>query len=49
MASKKYKNEEEVVIQTITDKEINDYAPPIVSAKQTNVNMITDKNADQNL
>ena len=49
MATKKYKNEEEVVIQTLTDKELNDFAPPIVSAKQTITNIIPDKNADQNL
>ena len=49
MATKKYKNEEEVIIQTLTDKELNDYAPPIVSAKQTNSAMVFDRHADPNL
>ena len=44
MATKKYKSEEEVVIQTLTDQELNDYAPPIVSAKQTSSILVPNKN-----
>ena len=47
MNTKKYKTEQEVEIQTLTDKELNDYAPPIVSAKRPNL-IVNDKNADPN-
>ena len=46
-ANKKLKTEQEIVIQTLTDKELNDYAPPIVSAKKSNV-VLPEKNADGN-
>ena len=49
MATKKYKNEIEVEIQTLTEQELKDFSPPIVSAKQTNAAIIPDKNADPNL
>ena len=35
MASKKYKTEQEVVIQLLSNKEIKDYDPPIVSSTKT--------------
>ena len=48
MNTKKYKTEQEVEIQTLTDKELNDYAPPIVSAKAPSIMVPPDKNADPN-
>ena len=47
----KYKNEQEVVIQTLTDKELKDYAPPIVSKKpkeKVESNKGSDTPANQN-
>ena len=40
------KTEQEIIIQTLTDKELNDYAPPIVSAKKPNFMVIPEKNED---
>ena len=37
MNTKKYKTEQEVEIQTLTDKELKDYDPPIVSSKRPNI------------
>ena len=42
MATKKYKTEQEVIIQTLTDKECKDYDPPIVSAKTKTVFLLPD-------
>ena len=44
--NKKLKTEQEIIIQTLTDKELNDYAPPIVSAKKPNFMVIPEKNED---
>ena len=47
MNTKKYKTEQEVEIQTLTDKELNsDYAPPIVSAKRPNIMIPIEKSSD---
>ena len=47
MNTKKYKTEQEVEIQTLTDKELNsDYAPPIVSAKRPNIIAPIEKSSD---
>jgi serine/threonine protein kinase len=47
MNTKKYKTEQEVEIQTLTDKELNsDYAPPIVSAKRPNIITPIEKSSD---
>ena len=48
MNTKNYKVEQEVEIQTLTDKELKDYQPPIVSAKNPNLNLAQNKNADPN-
>ena len=44
--NKKLNTEQEIIIQTLTDKELNDYAPPIVSAKKQNFMVIPEKNED---
>ena len=44
--NKKLNTEQEIIIQTLTDKELNDYAPPIVSAKKPNFIVIPEKNED---
>ena len=44
--NKKLNTEQEIIIQTLTDKELNDYAPPIVSAKKPNFMVIPEKNED---
>ena len=47
MNTKKYKTEQEVEIQTLTDKELNsDYSPPIVSAKRPNIMTPIEKSSD---
>ena len=46
-ANKKLKAEQEIVIQTLTDKELKDFDPPIVSAKTPNLSQ-PEKKADGN-
>ena len=46
-SNKNLKTEQEIVIQTLTNKELNDYASPIVSAKKPNL-ILPEKDADGN-
>ena len=48
MDTKQYKTEQEVEIQTLTEKELKDYTPPIVKAKTSSIMTPLDKNAEPN-